>query len=220
MAITINLVLKRFWKSEKLFLIPLSVYGLGVYAHFLWHATINFYYMVPLPLVGCICFWGTQILEGMAPTRQRLVKLVLGSVAVIALFTNFLFTYYPNVFNLAGENWEQEKESYRAVYNSDHDADFIRHWTLSSQRVALISGFATPILLQADRASFFYGGLPMMSGEDIKELLNQLDKDKPQQVFIDKRIFSSPSIVSLTDYLKAHYRYNGQQSDNLILLRL
>ena len=50
----------RRWKSETLILNTFERLWLGYYAHFLWHGTINYYYMAPLPLVGCLCFWGVQ----------------------------------------------------------------------------------------------------------------------------------------------------------------
>lgn len=212
-AFAVGMVCFHRWSRDKLFIIPLSVYGLGVYAHFLWHATINYYYMAPLPLVGCICFWGTQGLKQASLFRQRVVKSILVLIAGIALFTNFLFTYYPNIFNIAGVNWEQEKSVYRANFNFDNDANFVDHWVLPSQRAALISGFETQILLQADRAPFFYGS---------PSLMGQLDNGKPELVFIDKRILSvtgNRAIGILIDYLKAHYQYTGQQALSLVLLQ-
>lgn len=211
-AWAVSMVYFRRWSREKLFIIPVSVYGLGVYAHFLWHATINEYYMVPLPLVGCMCFWAVQCLKGMAPFRQRVIKLIFVLIAGIALFTNFLFTYYPNVFNMAGGDAQQEKAFYRANFNFDNDADFVGHGVLSPERAALISSFATEILLQADRAPFFYSNLTLM---------NQLDEGQPGQVFVDKRILGvtgNAGIDALINYLKAHYHYTGEQSHSLVLL--
>jgi len=222
MAGTLAMVYFRRWKSDKLFVIPLSIYGLGAYAHFLWHSSINYYYMVPLPLVGCICFWGTQYLEGFRKDQQRLAKLILAAGAVIALFTNFLFTYYPNIFNIAGEDWGQQKSAYQAQFNFNSDVDLLRQWTAPDQPVALISGFATQILIQADRKTFFYGGLPLMDVRDLERLLNQLNQDKPAQVFVDKRVLINTSgtvLNVLTEYFKAHYQFRGQQSSNLALLQ-
>jgi hypothetical protein len=212
MAAATGMVIRRRWSSDKLLLIPLSIYGLGVYAHFLWHATINYYYMIPLPLVGCVCFWATQYLNEINKLRQRIVKLVFVVLALSGLFTNFLFTYYPNVFNIAGENWDQEKVIYRANFNFDNDADLVRQEALPKEGVAIISGFATEILLLADKAPYFYS---------INTVMGQLDQGKPQKVFVDKRILSitgSPTIDALMNYLKAHYQYNGRQSNSLILL--
>jgi len=212
-AWAVSMVYVRRWRREKLFIIPVSVYGLGVYAHFLWHASINEYYMVPLPLVGCICFWAVQCLKEMGPLRQRVIKLIFALIAGIALFTNFLFTYYPNVFNMAGGNAQQEKSFYRANFNFDNDADFVGHWVFPSQRAAVISSFATEILLQADRAPFFYSNLTLM---------NQLDEGQPGQVFVDKRILGltgNAGIDALINYLKAHYHYMGEQSHSLVLLQ-
>lgn len=212
-AVAAGMVYWQRWGREKLFLIPLSVYGLGVYAHFLGHSTINYYYMVPMPLVGCICFWGTHCLNGLNKFHQRIIKLILVLVTSIALFTNFLFTYYPNVFNMAGENWGQEKAYYRANFNFDSDADFIRQWASPGYPVALISSYMTEILLKANQAPFFYSNQTVMS---------QLDESKPGRVFLDKRILSlagDASVSALIDYLKTRYRYNGQQSNALILLQ-
>jgi len=217
----IGMVYLRLGKSEKLFIVPLSVYGLGVYAHFLWHGTINYYYMVPLPLVGCVCFWGMQAIGRFNQSRQQLIQLILAAGAGIALFTNFFFTYYPNIFNISGQNWTQQESVYRSFYNFDHDADLVRGNTLPYQRVALIANFATKILLQADRASFFNAGLPLMSTADIELILDQLTKDKPRLVFVDRRIFISGhgALDPLVNFLKTHYQYNGQQSDDLVLLK-
>jgi hypothetical protein len=169
--------------------------------------------MAPLPLVGCICFWGTQGLKGVSLFRQRVVKSILVLIAGVALFTNFLFTYYPNIFNIAAVNWQQEQSLYRANFNFDNDANFVRSWVLPSQRAALISGFETQILLQADRAPFFYGS---------QSLMGQLVDGKPDMVFIDKRILSLPgnrAIGTLIDYLKAHYQYTEKQGLSLVLLQ-
>jgi len=222
-VVTVSMVSFRRWTFDKLFLIPLSVYGLGVYAIFLWHSSINYYYMAPLPLVGCVCFWGTQVLEGTVKKRQLLVRLIFVFLAAIALFTNSIFTYYPNVFNLSGENWDQEKSIYRANFNFKKEANFVWYWTLPGSRVALISSFATQILMQAGRRPFFNGGLPLMGVEDIKLLLNQLDKNKPKQVFVQKSILNTSGntpLNALIDYIKAHYQYSGQQSDPLVLLTM
>jgi hypothetical protein len=208
----VGMVFRRRWSSDKLFLIPLSVYGLGVYAHFLWHATINYYYMAPLPLVGCVCFWSTEYLNKFKILRQRVIKLIFVVIAGIGLFTNFLFTYYPNVFNIAGEDWGQEKAVYRANFNFDSDADLVRQAAVATKSAAIISGFATEILIRADKAPYFYS---------INTVMGQLDQGKPQQVFVDKRILSitgSPTIDALMGYLRAHYQYNGRQSNSLILL--
>jgi len=218
----LSMVYFRRWKSETLFLIPLSVYGLGVYAHFLWHGTINYYYMAPLPLVGCICFLGGQSIKGLPLIQQQAAKIILVVLAGIALFTNYFFTYYPNVFNMAGENWDQEKAYYQDKYNFDHDADFVRQWTPSNERVALISSFETEVLLRADRAPFFYDSFPVISEAYLKGLVNQLDAKKTKQVFIAKNLLSvngNSTFDILMNYLKAHYQYTGQQSDNLALLK-
>ncbi len=212
MAATVSMVYFRSWKSEKLFLVPLSVYGLGVYAHFLWHASINYYYMAPLPLVGCVCFWMTQYLDGFKNAQRRLVKLILALLTLIGLFTNVIFTYYPNVFNMAGQVWDRQMAYYQANFNFKNDADLIRQATSPDERVALISGFEIQVLLQADRAPLFNNSLALM---------DQLDKAKPRQVFVNKSILNmanNPAISALTDYLKAHYQYTGKQSDNLALL--
>jgi len=222
MAATISMVCFRRWTCEKLLMIPLGVYGLGVYAHFLWHSTIDFYYMSPLPLVGCICFWTSQCLEGLPIFRQRLVKMILTVTAVIALFTNVLFTNYPNIFDLARVNWDQQKDYYRTNFNFKKDASFVWYWTKPDQPVPLISGFATQILLQADRKPFFNNGLTLMGQDDLAGLARQLDGQKPGQVFIDKRtlnITGNAAFDTLMNYIKAHYQYSGEQSDSLVLLR-
>jgi len=218
-ALTVNMVYFRRWRTEKLFLIPLSVYGLGVYSHFLWHSTINFYYMVPLPLVGCLCFWGMQILGGLNKIQQRLIKLILVIAVGMALFTDAIFTHYPNVFNMAQENWDQQKAIYRDNFNFTRDANFVWYWTSPGQQVALISGFETQILIQADRPPFFYNSMTLLNQADIQRMVEQLDKGRPAQVFIDKRLLNSAGLGPLMDYLKAHYQYSGRQSDILALLK-
>ena len=57
-AITVSMVTFRRWSCEKLILIPLSVYGMGVYAHFLWHASINYLLYGPLAFGGLHVFLG------------------------------------------------------------------------------------------------------------------------------------------------------------------
>jgi hypothetical protein len=219
---TISMVAFGRWKREQLFIVPMSAYGLGVYAHFLWQGTINYYYFVPLPLIACLCFWGQQSLEKLSRARQRLIQLIFVVLVTIALFTNVYFTYYPNILNLAQVDWNQQKAIYKANYNFDQDADFVNHMTLTDARVALISGFATQILMQADRKPYFYAGLPLMSVEDVLSVLKQLDGNKPAQVFVEKSVLSSSNpapLSALTNYLKAHYQFSGQQSNMLALLQ-
>ena len=144
-------------------------------------------------------------------------------IVAIGLLTNVFFTYYPNVFNMSGDIWDQQLPYYRAYYNFKNDANFVGHWTLPGQSVALISSFATKILLQSNRRPFFNDSLAMMDQPDLLRLANQLDQGNPRMVFIEKKILNitgNPAFDQLMEYLKAHYQYTGNQSDGLILLRL
>lgn len=221
-VLAIGLVFCGRFSREKLLIVPLGVYGLGVYAHFLWHGTINGYYMAPLPLVASLCFWFSEISGALSVFKRRLWGLILIAFTWVGLMTNFLFTYYPNIFNMAGVNWENEKATYLTNDSFDGDANLVQQFTDSNQAVALISNFSTQILIQADRKPFFYSGIPLLSIDDLQELLTELDARKPAAVFVDRSVIVNPQgpMNYLAQYLKTHYRYEGQQSPHLILLRL
>ena len=47
---------------EELFLVPLCIYGLSLYMHYLAHASISHYYAVGIPVVMVIGFWLSKIM--------------------------------------------------------------------------------------------------------------------------------------------------------------
>ena len=218
-AAAIRSVGGRQFTKDKLFIVPLSVYGLGIYGHFLWHGSMNEYYLAPLPLVGCVGFWGMQLINAADRQKARFIKVLLVMLAFVALLTNVLFTYYPHLLNMNAENWEQEKNYVQVNFNFKEDSDLLHALTSPDQKVALISGFETQILLQAKRTPFFYKSLTLLGAADVDRMIVQVDEDKPPLVFVNKNVFGTSGLDALVNDLKAHYHFTGQQSVHLIALQ-
>ncbi len=109
------------------------------------------------------------------------------------------------------------------------DAKLIRSFTKEGRRVPVLSSFETKILMQAQRPPFFYH-LPLITSQPMRlrmypsdaahsphflqETLGQLDKEKPEYVFME-RIFmqvtpasiveNNPNITAIAQYIREGY---------------
>jgi len=90
-------------------MVPISIYGLGLFTLHVWQPSLSNYYSVSSPLVIVLCFWASQALALLSDSRRIILSSLFLIVYAGALLTNNLFGIYPNVWNMAGVNWAQVK---------------------------------------------------------------------------------------------------------------
>jgi len=199
---TLCLLRRVAWRN--VFIVVLSVYGLALYHYFINRSAVSSYYVVCIPFVCVICYWIQKALTFIEPLPRRLIGILLLVSMFGALMTSYLFTHYPNVFNLSGSDWSEEKKFYKEEFNFDQDAALITRLTKADEKVALISSFETKILMDAKRKPFFYyypliesthmkfaqfRGDYLHTVARMKKTLGQLEDAKPQYVFIERKYF-------------------------------
>ena len=218
-----------------LFMILVSVYGLELYHYFIHRSGVTSYYAVVIPFILVLLFWLQALLSCCQEHWQRRIKLILCAWAFVGLTTSYLFSYYPNCLDLSGYDWSMEKKFYVQQFDFGRDASLIDDLTSPQEPVALISSFETKILMQANRPPFFYY-FPMMESEHmqgdklrgiylhtyarLQRTLNQLDVQKPLNIFIQTRLFQGPQAQAyeesnegfkqLMAYIRLHYQYEAQ----------
>jgi len=96
-------------RDEQLLMIPVSIYGLGLFTVHVWQPSLSNYYSVSGPLVIVLCFWASQALAQLPLTRRIIISSLFLIVYAGALLTNNLFGIYPNAWNVAGVDWAQVK---------------------------------------------------------------------------------------------------------------
>jgi hypothetical protein len=120
---------------------------------------------------------------------------------------------------------------FRKSFNFSEDAALIRSLTKPGERVALVSSFETKILIQADRAPFFYH-FPMLSSRPMtfrifpsdaahipsfqSDIIDEIQKRRPLYVFMEKVFMQDPPppsyqedydrVLAVVNYIKAHYQ--------------
>ncbi len=235
-----------------------SIYGVLLYHYFIVRSALSSYYVVCMPFVVVLCFWIALFVKRYKPTTQMLIGLVLSLGAIGALLTNNIFAVYPNVLHtsdktlsglypgskeLAVSSWKNEIDIYKKEFQFDQDVALIDAITPADSRVALISSFETAILMQAKRKPFFYyfplitsrpmsmsliGGTYLHTQKRLQRTLDQIEREAPAYVFIEKRIWNNtlpPAFLEyfetvrlLRDYLKQHYE-DFKEGQYLIALK-
>ncbi|MDO8675637.1 MAG: hypothetical protein Q7K71_05955 [Candidatus Omnitrophota bacterium] len=222
------LCLLRKTDFRHIFAVVLSVYGLGLYHYFIHRSGVTSYYAVCVPLVMVICFWISRGLAVLGIVSRRICAGALACAALGALMTGYLFTYYPNVLNLAGFDWKPEKGFYQKEFDFSEDAALIRRLTASDEPVALISSFETKILMQAGRKPFFYyfplvesahmnspevRGIYLHTYGRMDKTLQDLNQRQPRYIFVEKKLLSHKgrlALGTLLDHVDAHYAAQEQ----------
>ncbi len=214
-------------EHQFLFVAMLCLYGLGLYHYYIHRSGFNSYYVVAVPWVMVLAFWVRQ--------AAKRVQLAIAAAIALGLTTAFLFTYYPNIWNLAQVNWAQENMFFQQNFDFKPDADLISKLTSVDDRVALISSFETKMLMQADRKPFFYyfpmngsnamlqdefQGLYLHTQERLDQTIRQLEEGGPAYIFIEKKIITDPqgaryqekhvALKKLLAYVAAHYQPQAQ----------
>jgi len=218
-----------------LFMILVSVYGLGLYHYFIHRSGVTSYYAVEVPLIFVLLFWVKALLGLCNAHWQRVSKFFLCAWAVSALITGFWYLYYPHFLNLSAFDWAPEKKFYTEKFDFSQDASLIDALTRPKEGVALISSFETKILMQADRRPFFYyfpfveseqmegdklRGIYLHTYARLRRTLKQFQEEKPSHVFIQTRLWQGPGAQNYEDshvgfkllmaYIREHYQYQAQ----------
>ncbi len=97
----------------KFLIIPMAVYGLGLFSIHAWQPSLSNYYSVSAPLVVVLSFWAAQALRLLPEFRRVVISALLLVFYAAALLTNNVYAVYPNIWNMAGINWEQVKASHQ-----------------------------------------------------------------------------------------------------------
>ncbi len=86
---------------ENLLLLPIAVYGLSMFQHYVDLPVGNNYYMRALPFVFIFFHWINRALSLLPDLWRRRAALAILGIAAYALCTNHIFISHPNVFNLS-----------------------------------------------------------------------------------------------------------------------
>ncbi len=214
---------------QDVFIIPLCLYGLALYVHYVLHPATSHYYAVGIPLVLVIGFWLGKAIGRCSAVSGLRILLLLVAAGWGALLTNNFFIYYPNIFNIGAIDWEPEKRLYQSQFHFDQDAAMIGRLTQASDPVAMVSSFETKILLEADRKPFFYyaplaGSVRMdantfnatsvITQARLENTVRQLQEQAPGYIFVEKKLLGQmppefaryfPGMFGLLEYVAQHY---------------
>ena len=216
---------------KNIFAVILCVYGLGLYHYFINRSAVSSYYVVGVPFVAVVCYWLSKFSATFGGRCKKNIRLAAVCMMVPALMTSYFVTYYPNMFNFAGNGqWEEEVKFYKQEFDLTRDAQLISRLTSDGQPVALISSFETKLLMDAKRKPFFYyfplvesshmrlasfRGTYLHTKLRLQKTMAQLEDEKPQYVFIEAKLFRRhippqyfevfKTLETLVQYLGEHY---------------
>lgn len=225
----------RGTSRKNLWIVFVCFYGLASHSYFIHRSIPAMYsvYSLPLTIIGC---YGLRLLaDAFSRERRRIVLLVAALSALGALLTNSQFVHYPNALNLTRHDWKNEHELYRLASSFEKDAAFIQGLTKPGERTAVISSFATKMLMDAGRRPYFYyspvivsapmqenvfKGTALFTKDRMQKTLDQLQQDPPAYIFVEKKIYnlqvpadyqgSLQSWLALKDHIAVHYEPSGQ----------
>jgi hypothetical protein len=227
--------------GEDNFLVPLCIYGLGLYLHYLARSSTSHYYAVGVPVVMVLGFWASKW-SGLFPPAGRWKIMALSAAAAwAALLTNNFFIYYPNIFDISRNDWNTEISLYQSAFKFDQDAGLIARLTPQGQRAAVISSFETQLLMQANRKPFFYyaplvnselsdvngfAGTSLITQQRLEKTANQMTAEAPEYIFVEKRLLGTwppayaqyySGIAMALRYVTEHY-IPQEQGQHLIVM--
>ncbi len=181
----------------------LSLYGLGLYHYYVHRSAVTSYLVVITPLLLLAADYLCVYLRRYA--AAPVIKRVLLGLAALMLLTNIFFIQFPNLFNGLGKDWRAQVQVYEAAVDFKVDARLIASLTAPHEKVALISSFETALLMQADRAPFFYY-FPLMESSFFSQPLRQsymhtpkrterlqaqFQQQPPKIIFIEQRLWQA-----------------------------
>jgi hypothetical protein len=229
--------------TRNIWIVGVCAYGLAGHWYYINRSEPTLYYVQALPLVIVLCFWIDGIIRRWSVGSRTKVLAVLIVLALGGTLTNNDFIQYPNVFNLSGHDWAPEKKLF-AAQMTGRGSEVIDRYIKPSDPAAVIAGFATDMLIHADRRPFFYyspvlastlpaenefRGTSLYSKARLDRTLRQLEDQKPAFVFVEKKWFelsvpqqAVPYVqdwIKLKDYLDSHYEPADTGTDPVVLKR-
>lgn len=191
-----------------------------------------------------VCYWIEKFVRSISEARATVVKIILVVAMTGALSSSYLVTFYPNIFNLAGNKpWKDEVQFYKQEFELKRDVALIDQLTSKDQKVALISSFETKLLMDAQRKPFFYyfpliesthmrlahfRGTYLHTQGRLRKTLDQLTEQKPEYVFIEQKLFkrllpaqyyqAHEALEALLKYLDTNYQ-PVQEGQYLVALK-
>ncbi len=94
------------------FLAFIATYGFGLCIPFIWHSSINGYYLSAVCLCILIVMQGQAIVQMHWNAHYESIAKAAMVIALVALMTNVFVTYYPNILRMAQVNWAAEQRAY------------------------------------------------------------------------------------------------------------
>ena len=229
---------------KNLWIVAVCLYGLSAHWYYVNRAEPTVYYVQCIPLVIVLCFWGIALLDLCSKSRRRIILLSLTVLMLGGFLTNNLFMNYPNALNIAGHDWSQEKKLYAEGMSFSIDVSLLKKSELVRGSIAVISSFATKMLMDSGQRPFFYyspvvvaapmnanelRGTRLYSKDRMLKTIEQLQNDPPAVVFVEKKLYNLQlppeyqsyfqSWLALKDYLSGRYELSAEGGQYLLELR-
>lgn len=234
--------MKEF-RRDKLFVVIIAIYGLGVYHEFILRSQVANYYVFAVPFVMVVCFWGKELMNAWDCLSNRKAQMLLVVGLTASFLTNPWFALYPNIFNLGRYDLAREKESYQKEFHFEQDVALIQRLTSPTDPVVLMSSFETGILMAAARKPFFYdfplfessgmrlnyfSGTKIFTQERFQRTIRRLEESRPAHIFIERKLWLGQissqyyqyylTLTSLIQYLQQRYEMD-QNGKFLVALK-
>ncbi len=229
--------------NENIFVVTLGIYGLSLYNYFICRSAPTNFYTVCVPFLLLLCFWYSKILSLVSSHVRQGLSWGVGLLTCMAFLSTDALSQYPNIFNRNAISASRKLHFIEKDFDFHEDGRLITALTTADQKVCLISSFETSILMEADRKPFLYffplinprrrdmidsGGAYLYTGDRLKKTIEQLEKERPEYVFVEKKLISGElpgpfykkyvTLTILVTYLRSHY-LPFQQGEYLIALK-
>lgn len=225
-----GLLYRRIIHREHVLAVVVAVYGLGTFHYFIARSAPDNIPVVSIPFIFLICYW---LYFTALHFRERIKSVHLAVLLLMAfagLLTTRAFLQYPNIFNLSGKTFVQERANMKDQFYSPKDIELIKALTRPDEKVCLFSTLETAVLMAANRRPQFYyfpimfprsfkmrdfGGTALFTHERFDKTIDDFESQKPRYVFIEKKFLGGlPSLYyiryevlrELLAYLDTHYR--------------
>lgn len=199
-----GLCFKKKIAAENIFVIVLGVYGLCLYHYYICRSVLVNYYAVCVPFVLILCYWLEVAARHVRIEARRGMLVAVALVLVFTLMTMNTFLAYPNYFNRTKNLFLESKRFMNEELSFEKDVALISRLTAPGDKVCLISSYETALLMAADRKPFFYffplltsrslkmkdfGGMYLYNRERFVRTIEQLETQRPEFIFIERRLF-------------------------------
>ncbi len=234
-------------KLKDVLIIPICIYGLALYTHYVNNPAPTVYFGTCIPFVSIVCYWLNKLLAREKYCRRKKIRLVLVVLIVASLVTNQRFWMYPHLWGYAKSLFLDGTVAAKSDYSLDEeDINLISKLTDPKEKVCIVSSRPLAFLIPSNRSPFFYytlfypddlnelnyGGPRILTINQLKMTLQQLENSGPKYVFIEKRYFiyyyemylkhyqTPVELIVLLSYFHNHYKIYSQGQYLLALERV